>query len=45
LDAGTALTTIFEDAVGSGAISIDDMFETDYAEIPGTNRCSIAPGF
>ncbi|WP_213742708.1 methyl-accepting chemotaxis protein [Bradyrhizobium sp. dw_411] len=37
MQAGTALTRIFEDAVTSGAISIDDMFDTDYIEIPGTN--------
>jgi methyl-accepting chemotaxis protein len=37
MEAGTALTRMFEDAVASGAISIDDMFDTDYAEIPGTN--------
>jgi methyl-accepting chemotaxis protein len=37
MEAGTALTRIFEDAVASGAISIDDMFDTDYVEIPGTN--------
>jgi methyl-accepting chemotaxis protein len=37
MEAGTALTRIFEDAAASGAISIDDMFDTDYAEIPGTN--------
>jgi methyl-accepting chemotaxis protein len=37
MEAGTALTKIFEDAVASGAISIDDMFDTDYVEIPGSN--------
>ena len=37
MEAGTALTRIFEGAVESGAISIDDMFDTDYVEIPGTN--------
>ena len=37
MEAGTALTRIFEDAVASGAISIDEMFDTDYVEIPGTN--------
>jgi methyl-accepting chemotaxis protein len=37
MEAGTALTKIFEDAVSSGAISIDDMFDADYVEIPGTN--------
>jgi methyl-accepting chemotaxis protein len=37
MEAGAALTRIFEGAVASGAISIDDMFDTDYIEIPGTN--------
>ena len=37
MEAGTALTRIFEDAVASGAIAIDDMFDADYVEIPGTN--------
>ena len=37
MEAGVALTRIFEDAVTSGAISIDDMFDETYVEIPGTN--------
>ena len=37
MDAGAALTRIFEDGVSSGAISIEDMFDTDYVEISGTN--------
>src|SRR4030088_2417635 len=37
MEAGTALTKIFEDAVKSGAISIDNMFDTDYVEIAGTD--------
>jgi methyl-accepting chemotaxis protein len=37
MEAGTALTKIFEHAVAGGAISIDDMFDADYIEIPGTN--------
>ncbi len=37
MEAGTALTRIFEDAVRSGAISLDDMFDETYVEIPGTN--------
>jgi methyl-accepting chemotaxis protein len=37
MEAGTALTKIFEDAVASGAISIDDMFDENYVEIAGTN--------
>jgi len=44
MEAGTALTRIFEDAVASGAISIDDMFDADYVEIPDTNPLSTAPG-
>jgi methyl-accepting chemotaxis protein len=37
MEAGTALTRLFEQAIASGAISIDDMFDEDYAEIAGTN--------
>jgi methyl-accepting chemotaxis protein len=37
MEAGVALTKIFENGVASGAISIEDMFDTDYVEIPGTN--------
>jgi methyl-accepting chemotaxis protein len=37
MQAGTALTKIFEDGIASGAISIEDMFDTDYVEISGTN--------
>ncbi len=37
MEAGVALTRIFENAVASGAISIEDMFDTDYVEIAGTN--------
>ena len=37
MEAGTALTRIFEGAVASGAISIEDMFDADYVEIPGTD--------
>jgi methyl-accepting chemotaxis protein len=37
LEAGSALTRIFEDAVASGAVSMDDMFDTNYVEIAGTN--------
>ena len=37
MEAGAALTSLFEQAVASGAISIDEMFDEDYAEIPGTN--------
>jgi len=37
MEAGVALTGIFENAVRSGAITIDDMFDTDYVEIAGSN--------
>jgi methyl-accepting chemotaxis protein len=37
MEAGRALTRIFEDGVNSGAISIEDMFDENYVEIPGTN--------
>jgi methyl-accepting chemotaxis protein len=37
MEAGTALTRIFEGALASGAISIEHMFDTDYVEIAGTN--------
>ncbi|MCA1452016.1 methyl-accepting chemotaxis protein [Bradyrhizobium sp. BRP22] len=37
MEAGTALTRIFEDAIASGAVTIEDMFDTDYVEISGTN--------
>ncbi|MBX9651172.1 MAG: methyl-accepting chemotaxis protein [Xanthobacteraceae bacterium] len=37
MEAGTALTKIFENGVASGAISIEDMFDTDYVEITGSN--------
>ena len=37
MEAGHALTKIFEDAVTTGAISIDDMFDANYVEIPGSN--------
>jgi methyl-accepting chemotaxis protein len=37
MEAGTGLTRIFEEAVATGAISIEDIFDEDYIEIPGTN--------
>ena len=37
MEAGTALTKIFEDAVKSRAISVEDMFDENYAVIPGTD--------
>ena len=37
MEAGVALTKIFEDGVASRAISIEDMFDEDYIEIAGSN--------
>jgi len=37
IEAGAALTKIFENGVKSGAISIEDMFDTNYVEIAGSN--------
>jgi methyl-accepting chemotaxis protein len=37
MEAGNALTRIFEQAVARGDVKIDDLFDTDYAEIAGTN--------
>ncbi|HKU08076.1 MAG TPA: methyl-accepting chemotaxis protein [Bradyrhizobium sp.] len=37
MEAGRELTKIFENAVSSGAISMEDLFDTDYVEIPGSN--------
>src|SRR5437868_13787473 len=37
MEAGAALKKIFEDGIDSGAITIEDMFDTNYVEIPGSN--------
>ncbi|MBV9559358.1 MAG: methyl-accepting chemotaxis protein [Bradyrhizobium sp.] len=37
LEAGTTLNRTFEEAVASRAISIDELFDTHYVEIQGTN--------
>ncbi|MGY4422937.1 methyl-accepting chemotaxis protein [Bradyrhizobium sp. JR6.1] len=37
MEAGRTLSKIFEDGLASGAITIADMFDTDYVEISGTN--------
>ncbi|MGY3692976.1 methyl-accepting chemotaxis protein [Bradyrhizobium sp. USDA 3240] len=37
MEAGSALSRLFEDGLASGAITIADMFDTDYVEISGTN--------
>jgi methyl-accepting chemotaxis protein len=37
MEAAAALKKIFDDGIDSGAISMEDMFDTNYVEIPGTN--------
>jgi methyl-accepting chemotaxis protein len=37
MEAGAALKKIFEGGIDSGAISIEDMFDTNYVEIQGSN--------
>jgi methyl-accepting chemotaxis protein len=37
IDAGALLNKIFADGIASGAISIDDMFDDNYVEIPGSS--------
>jgi methyl-accepting chemotaxis protein len=37
MEAATSLTAIFEQAVARGEVKIGDLFDTDYAEIAGTN--------
>ena len=37
VEAGVRLTRIFEQAIASGAIAVDAMFDTNYVEIPGSN--------
>ncbi|MHC2331814.1 methyl-accepting chemotaxis protein [Bradyrhizobium sp. USDA 4454] len=37
MEAGHALSKIFENGLVSGAITLADMFDTDYVEIAGTN--------
>jgi methyl-accepting chemotaxis protein len=37
MEAGRALTRIFEDAVASGAVSMEDLFDSNYVEIAGSN--------
>ncbi|KRR28570.1 methyl-accepting chemotaxis protein [Bradyrhizobium retamae] len=37
MEAGAALKKIFENGIDSGAISMEDMFDTNYVEIPGSN--------
>lgn len=37
MEAAAALKRIFENGIDSGAISIEDMFDTNYVEIPGSN--------
>ena len=37
MEAGAALTKIFENGIASGAISMEDMFDENYVEISGSN--------
>lgn len=37
MEASTALTRMFEQAIARGEVRMDDLFDTDYAEIAGTN--------
>jgi methyl-accepting chemotaxis protein len=37
MEAGRELTRIFEQGVSSGAISMEELFDTDYVEIAGSN--------
>ncbi|WP_448045622.1 methyl-accepting chemotaxis protein [Bradyrhizobium liaoningense] len=37
MEAGNALTKIFEQAVARGEVRMEDLFDTDYLEIAGTN--------
>jgi len=37
LEAGVELAGIFERGVASGAVSLEDLFDANYVEIPGTN--------
>ncbi|MGJ5046920.1 methyl-accepting chemotaxis protein [Bradyrhizobium oligotrophicum] len=37
MEAGTELNRMFESAVARGEVTIEDMFDTNYVEIPGTN--------
>ncbi len=37
MEAGETLTRMFETAVDSGALTLDDLFDDNYQEIPGTN--------
>ncbi|QOZ12207.1 methyl-accepting chemotaxis protein [Bradyrhizobium sp. CCBAU 51765] len=37
MEAGNALTKIFEQAVARGEVRMEDLFDTDYVEIAGTN--------
>ncbi|WP_257166443.1 methyl-accepting chemotaxis protein [Bradyrhizobium sp. SRS-191] len=37
MEAGTELNRMFESAIVRGEITLEDMFDTNYVEIPGTN--------
>lgn len=42
MEAGNALTKIFEQAVARGEVKIDDLFDTDYVEIAGHRSAAIS---
>jgi methyl-accepting chemotaxis protein len=37
MDAGKAISRLFEQGVASGAVTLDDLFDTDYVPIPGSD--------
>jgi methyl-accepting chemotaxis protein len=37
MEAGRTLTKLFEDAVAGGAVSLEDLFDSNYVEIAGSN--------
>ncbi|WJR81956.1 methyl-accepting chemotaxis protein [Bradyrhizobium sp. NP1] len=45
MEAGVALTKLFEDAVARGAVSLEDLFDTDYVAIEGTDPVQYRTGF
>ena len=45
LEVGAELTKIFEQGVSSGAVTLDDLFDTNYVEIPGSNPAQVRTKF
>jgi methyl-accepting chemotaxis protein len=45
LEAGAELAKIFEHGVATGAVSLDDLFDANYVEIPGTNPVQVRTKF